>query len=406
MSPRGGRHHLQVPGPTNVPDRVLSALARPTLDHRGPVFAEVTRRVLRQLSEVFQTASPVVVYPSSGTGAWEAALVNTVSPGDRVLAVETGHFAVLWSDLARRLGLVVDLLPGDWRTGVDPDRLHARLSADTRHEIAAVMVVHNETSTGVRSRLPQIRAAIDEAAHPALLLVDVVSSIGSIDYRHDEWRVDVAVGASQKGLMLPPGLGFNALSDRALAARASARLPRAYWDWDPILTANADGFFPYTPASNLLVGLGESLRMIDDEGLRQVFDRHDRLATATRAAARAWGVELVCRDDREYSSSTTALLAPDGVDSGRVVSTMRDRFDVSLGIGLGKLSGRAFRIGHLGHLNDVSLLGVLAGLEAGLPSAGIPVASSGIEAAIDVVQRWNERGDAPPIRPPGVNRPG
>ncbi|MEO3868675.1 aminotransferase class V-fold PLP-dependent enzyme [Nonomuraea sp. B12E4] len=372
-----GRHFLQIPGPTNVPDRVLRAIARPTIDHRGPEFARLASELLERLKDVFRTRHHVVVYPSSGTGAWEAALANTLSPGDKVLAFETGHFSSLWCEMAARLGLVVDLVPGDWRHGADPDALAERLTAD----VAAVMVVHNETSTGVRSRVPEIRAAIDRTGRSPLLLVDTISSLGSMDYRHDEWGVDVTVGCSQKGLMLPPGLGFNAVSPKALAHRGG--LPRSYWDWEPIIAANRKGFFPYTPPTNLLYGLGEALTMLlDEEGLPAVFARHDRHAEATRRAVLAWGLEVLCADEREHSSSLTAVLMPDGHDADALRRLILDRYDMSLGTGLGKLAGRVFRIGHLGWFNDLMLAGTLSGVEMGLAAVGVPAKDSGVRAAL------------------------
>jgi alanine-glyoxylate transaminase / serine-glyoxylate transaminase / serine-pyruvate transaminase len=377
----GGRHFLQIPGPTNVPDRVLRAIARPTIDHRGPDFAELTLDLLPRLGAVFQAGGPVVIYPSSGTGAWEAALVNTLSPGDRVLAFETGHFATLWRTMAERLGLRVDFAPGDWRHGADPDEAERLLAADASHEIAAVMVVHNETSTGVRSRVPELRAALDRTGHPALLLVDTISSLASMDYRHDEWGVDVTVGCSQKGLMLPPGLGFNAVGDKAIAAAERARLPRSYWDWAPIIEANRRGFYPYTPPTNLLYGLDEALAMLEAEGLAAVFARHDRLAEATRRAVRAWGLEVLCADEREYSSTLTAVLLPEPYDADKVRRIILERSDMSLGTGLGRLAGRVFRIGHLGHLGDLELAGALAGVEMGLVAAGVPIERGGLDAA-------------------------
>ncbi|GLZ05607.1 serine--glyoxylate aminotransferase [Actinomadura sp. NBRC 104412] len=383
----GGRHHLQIPGPTNVPDRVLRAIAAPTVDHRGPAFAALALDLLERLRPVFGTAGPVIVYPSSGTGAWEAALVNTLSPGDRVLACETGHFATLWRDMAERLGLLVEFLPGDWRHGADPDAIGERLAADPAHAIKAVMVVHNETSTGVRSRVPEVRAALDRAGHPALLLVDTISSLGSMDYRHDEWGADVTVGCSQKGLMLPPGLGLNAVSEKALEASRSARLPRSYWDWEPILAANRNGFYPYTPPTNLLYGLREALTMLEEEGLPAVFARHDRHAEATRAAVRAWGLEVLCADPREYSSSLTAVLLPEPHDADKVRRIILERFDMSLGTGLGRLAGRVFRIGHLGQFDDLSLAGTLAGVEMGLAAAGVPIERGGVTAALSVLER-------------------
>jgi alanine-glyoxylate transaminase/serine-glyoxylate transaminase/serine-pyruvate transaminase len=379
----GGRHFLQIPGPTNVPDRVLRAMAAPTIDHRGPEFAQLTKAVLAALGPVFGTAGPVVIYPSSGTGAWEAALVNTLSPGDRVLMSETGHFSTLWSELAGRLGLQVEVIPGDWRHGAAPEAIGERLATDTAHEIKAVCVVHNETSTGVTSRVPEVRAAMDRAGHPALLLVDTISSLASIDYWHDEWGVDVTVAGSQKGLMLPPGLGFNAISEKALAASRSARLPRSYWDWAPIIAANARGFFPYTPGTNLLYGLREACTMLAEEGLRGVFARHQRHAAATRAAVRAWGLEVLCADEREHSGSLTAVLLPEGHDADEVRRVILEKFDMSLGSGLGKLAGKIFRIGHLGHFNDLMLAGTLGGVQMGLQLAGVPIKPGGVEAALE-----------------------
>jgi alanine-glyoxylate transaminase / serine-glyoxylate transaminase / serine-pyruvate transaminase len=385
VTAQSGRHFLQIPGPTNVPERVLRAIAQPTIDHRGPEFAELALDLLRRVKPVFGTRGPVVIYPSSGTGAWEAALVNTLSPGDRVLAFETGHFATLWRDMAEGLGLVVDFVPGDWRRGVDPAVVAERLAADTAHGIAAVMVVHNETSTGVTSRVPEIRAAIDEANHPALLLVDTISSLGSIDFRHEEWGVDVTVSCSQKGLMLPPGLGFNAVSEKALAV-ATARLPKSYWSWTPILEANERGYYPYTPATNLFYGLREALQLLETEGLANVFARHDRHAAATRAAVRGWGLEVLCADEREYSSSLTAVLLGKEHDADKVRRIILDRFDMSLGTGLGKLAGRVFRIGHLGDFNDLTLAGTLSGVQMGLELAGVPVNPAGLQAALEILR--------------------
>ncbi|MGY0489896.1 pyridoxal-phosphate-dependent aminotransferase family protein [Streptomyces sp. WG-D5] len=388
MTLRTGRHFLQIPGPTNVPDRVLRAMSAPTIDHRGPEFAELTRRLLAALGPVFGTTGPVVVYPASGTGAWEAALVNTLSPGDRVLSFEIGHFAVLWREMARTLGLDADTdaLPGDWRHGADPDALAERLAADTEHRIKAVCVVHNETSTGVTSRVPELRAAIDAAGHPALLFVDTISSLGSIDYRHDEWGVDVTVAGSQKGLMLPPGLSFNAVSDKALAASRTARLPKSFWSWGPVIDANVKGAFPYTPATNLLYGLDEALRMLAEEGLPNVFARHARHAAATRAAVRGWGLEVLCADEREHSGSLTAVLMPEGHDADAFRKVVLERFDMSLGSGLGRLAGRVFRIGHLGHFNDLTLAGTLSGVQMGLELAGVPIQRGGVQAALDVLR--------------------
>jgi alanine-glyoxylate transaminase/serine-glyoxylate transaminase/serine-pyruvate transaminase len=381
-----GRHFLQIPGPTNVPDRVLHAIAFPTIDHRGPEFSELGKEVVAGLRRVFRTSGTVVIYPSSGTGAWEAALVNTLSPGDRVMMVETGHFATLWRQMAGRLGLDIDFVPGDWRHGVDPARLAERLADDGEHRIKAVCVVHNETSTGVTSRIPELRAAIDEAGHPALFMVDTISSLASIDYRHDEWGVDVTVGGSQKGLMLPPGLGFNAVSDKAMAAAKTAKMTRSYWDWQAMAETGQTGFFPYTPATNLLFGLREALKMLlDEEGLPAVFARHDRHAEATRRAVTGWGLEVLCADPREYSSSLTAVVVPEGFDADRVRDIILDGFDLSLGTGLGKLRGKIFRIGHLGHFNDLMLCGTLCGVEMGLHRAGIPHRAGGVAAALEFI---------------------
>jgi alanine-glyoxylate transaminase/serine-glyoxylate transaminase/serine-pyruvate transaminase len=383
MGFRSGRHFLQIPGPTNIPDRVLRAIDRPTIDHRGPDFARLGREILEGLERVFRTAGPVIVFPSSGTGAWEAALVNTLSPGDRVLMFETGHFATLWCAMATRLGLEVEFVPGDWRRGVDPAAVEEHLAADRQHAFKAILVVHNETSTGVVSRIPEIRKAIDRTRHPALLIVDTVSSLASIDYRHDEWGVDVTVAGSQKGLMLPPGLGFNAVSSKAVSASRSACLRRSYWDWEAMLQANQSGFFPYTPATNLLFGLRESLAMLEEEGMTAVFARHARHAEATRRAIRTWGLELLCLDPREYSSSLTAVLVPEGHDADRLRSVILEAFDLSLGSGLGKLRGKVFRIGHLGHFNDLMLCGTLCGIEMGLSLANIPFRSGGVAAALE-----------------------
>ena len=383
MAFASGRHFLQIPGPTNVPDRVLRAIDRPTIDHRGPEFAQLGKDVLAGLKKVFRTSRPVVIFPASGTGAWEAALVNTLSPNDRVLMFETGHFAALWQEMATRLELRPEFVPGDWRHGVDPATVEEKLRADKQHEIRAVCVVHNETSTGVTSRVAEIRAAMDRARHPALLLVDTISSLASIDYRHDEWKVDVTVAGSQKGLMLPPGLSFNAISQKALEASRSAKLRRSYWDWQPMLQANESGFFPYTPATNLLYGLREALKILDEEGLENVFARHNRHAEATRRAVRAWGLEVNCADEREYSSSLTGIRMPDRHDADQLRAIALDRFDMSLGQGLGKLKGKLFRIGHLGSFNDLLLCGTLAGVEMALGIAGVPHRAGGIVAATD-----------------------
>jgi alanine-glyoxylate transaminase/serine-glyoxylate transaminase/serine-pyruvate transaminase len=368
-----------------VPDRVLRAIDRPTIDHRGPEFQALGKEVLEGMKRIFKTRHPVVIYPASGTGAWEAALVNTLSPGDKVLMSETGHFASLWQKMAGKLGLVVELIPGDWRHGADHAEIERRLAADKQHQIKAVCVVHNETSTGVTSRIPLVRKAIDNARHPALLLVDTISSLGSIDYRHDEWGVDVTVGGSQKGLMLPPGLSFNATSDKAIAASKTAKLPRSFWDWSEMIAANANGWFPYTPATNLLYGLREAIHMLEEEGLDNVFARHDRHAEATRRAVRAWGLEVLCENPEEYSSSLTAVVMPAGHDADKLRDLILQHFDMSLGMGLAKLKGKVFRIGHLGDFNDLTLMGTLAGVEMGLELAGVPHRKGGVVAAMDYV---------------------
>jgi len=383
MPYKSGRHFLQIPGPTNVPDRVLRAIDRATIDHRGPDFGVMGLEILDGLKAVFQTKQPVVIYPASGTGAWEAALVNTLSPGDRVLMFETGHFAALWHKMAARLGVSVDLVPTDWRRGVDPAAVEAKLKEDREHKIKAVCVVHNETSTGVTSRIAAIRKAIDAAKHPALYMVDTISSLASIDYRHDEWGVDVTVAGSQKGLMLPPGLSFNCVSEKARKASASAKLPRAYWNWEEMLSNNKSGFFPYTPATNLLYGLRESLQMLRDEGLPNVFARHTRHAEATRRAVRAWGLEVLCAVPEEYSSSLTAVMMPAGHDADALRKIILEAYDMSLGTGLGRLAGKVFRIGHLGDFNDLTLAGTLAGVEMGLALAGVPHKKGGVLAAFE-----------------------
>jgi alanine-glyoxylate transaminase/serine-glyoxylate transaminase/serine-pyruvate transaminase len=382
-----GRHFLQIPGPTNVPEEVLRAISLPTIDHRGPEFQALGRRLLEKVKPVFGTTNPVIMFPATGTGAWEAALVNTLSPGDRVLCFETGHFATLWQEMARSLGLDVDLVPGDWRHGVDPAVVEERLRADTAHRIRAVCAVHNETSTGVTSRIGEVRAAVDAAGHPALLLVDTISSLGSIDYRHDEWRVDVTVAGSQKGLMLPPGMSFNAVSDKALEASRTAGMPRSVLDWRPILAANENGFWPYTPSTNLMYGLDVALDLLYAEGLENVFARHDRHAAATRAAVREWGLEVLCLDEREHSSSLTAVLMPEGHDADELRRIILERYDMSLGAGLTKLAGKVFRIGHLGAFNDLMLAGTLCGVQMGLHNAGVPVKGNGVEAALAVLSK-------------------
>ncbi len=396
MTTPASRHFLQIPGPTNVPDRILRAIERPTIDHRGPEFGRLGERVLSGLREVFRTRGNVLIFPSSGTGAWEAALVNTLSPGDTVLMSETGHFSTLWSEMARRLGLTVEVLDGDWRSGADPARIEARLAEDRDHAVRAVAVVHNETSTGVTSRIGAVRAAIDAAGHSALLLVDTISSLASIDYRHDEWGVDVTVGGSQKGLMLPPGLGFNAVSEKALEASRTAGMARSYWEWEAMLGANRTGFFPYTPATNLLYGLAEAIDMLLEEGLGNVFRRHDRHAETTRRAVRAWGLEVWCRHPEEYSSSLTAVRMPEGHSADALRSTILETFDMSLGSGLGRLADSVFRIGHLGAFNDLMLAGTLSGIEMGLHLAGVPHRRGGVDAALAYLIEAASRGAAAP----------
>ena len=377
---RSGRHFLQIPGPTNVPERVLRAMAQPTIDHRSTEFAELGCEVLDGLKHVFKTTGPVVIFPASGSGAWEASLVNTLSPGDKVLAFENGEFARLWAEVAQRLGLDVQVILCDWRRGVDPSMVEAKLRADP--DVRAVLVVHNETSTGVTSRLGEIRKAIDAAGHQALLLVDAVSSLAAIDLCHDDWGIDVTLSGSQKGLMLPPGLSFNAISEKALAASRAARLPRSYWSWQPMLASNQAGFFPYTPSTNLLYGLREALRMLAEEGLSNVFARHSRLAEATRAAVRAWGFEVACERPDEFSSVVTTVMMPDGHDSDRLRAVAAERFNLSLGAGLGRLKSKAFRIGHLGDFNELMLAGTLAGVEMTMTAAGVPFRRGGVDAAL------------------------
>ena len=382
MANTSGRHFLQIPGPTNVPDRVLRAIDNPTMDHRGPAFGEMSRGLLADIKKVFKTDNHVIIYPASGTGAWEAALVNTLSPGDRVLMYETGQFATLWLNLAGRLKLEAEFVPGDWRHGVDPAAVEERLVADKAHEIKAVCMVHNETSTGVASRVAEVRAAIDRAKHPALFMVDTISSLGSIDYRHDEWKVDVTVSGSQKGLMLPPGLSFNAISDKALEASKSSELTKSFWAWDEMIATNATGYFPYTPATNLLYGLREAVDMLLEERLDNVFARHDRFAEATRRAVQAWGLEVLCLEPKEYSSSLTAVLMPEGHSADAFRQAVLDNFNMSLGNGLNKVADKVFRIGHLGDFNELMLMGTLAGVEMGLGIAGVPHQKGGVDAAM------------------------
>jgi len=382
MANTSGRHFLQVPGPSNVPDRILRAIARPTIDHRGPEFGRLALGLLEDLKPVFKTKGKVMIFPSSGTGAWEAGLVNTLSPGDKILMFETGQFATLWKQMAADLGLDVHFVAGDWRHGADPDQVESILREDRNHAIKAVCVVHNETSSAVTNSVPSVRKAMDRAKHPALLMVDTISSLASMDFRHDEWEVDVAVAGSQKGLMLPPGLGFNAVSEKALAASKSARMPKSYWSWQAMLGQNKDGFFPYTPATNLLYGLRESIQMLNEEGLENVFARHSRHGEATRRAVRAWGLETVCADPERYSSSVTAVFLPPTSNADEFRKVVLDNFNMSLGSGLGKLGGKVFRIGHLGNFNDLMLAGTLSGVEMGLAVAGVPHSRGGVAAAL------------------------
>lgn len=383
MAIHRGKHFLQIPGPTNVPERILRALGKPTIDHRGPEFAQMAREIINGLQEICKSNGRVVIYPSSGTGGWEAALVNTLSPGDKVLIYETGFFAHMWRNLASKLGLQVEFLPGDWRRGVEVELLFDKLKEDKEKAIKAILVVHNETSTGVVSRLPLIRQALDRASHPALLIVDTISSLALIDYRHDEWEVDVTIGSSQKGLMLPPGLAFNVVSEKALLVSQTARLPRSYWDWQAVINANQNGFFPYTPPTNLLFGLQEALKMILEEGLANIFARHNRLAEATRRAVKAWGLEINCLLPEEYSNSVTAVRVPEGYDADNLRKIILEKFNMSLGNGLGKLQGKVFRIGHMGDLNELMLAATLSGIEMGLAIAQIPFHKGGVQAALD-----------------------
>ncbi len=381
-----GRHFLQIPGPTNVPDRVLRAMDYPTIDHRGPQFAEIGTKCLAGMKTIFKTDSHVVIYPASGTGAWESALVNTLHEGDLVLMVETGHFASLWHKMASRLGLETEFLATDWRRGVDPQQVEDRLRADTENKIKAVCIVHNETSTGSASRVNEVRLAMNKAGHDALLLADTISSLGSIDFRHDEWGVDVTVAGSQKGLMLPPGLSFNAVSEKALAIASKGGMRRSYWDWEEQIAANKDGAFPFTPATNLLYGLAEAIDMLHEEGLDNVFKRHDRHAAATRKAVQAWGLEVLCQEPKDYSSALTAVLLPDGHNADAFRAGVLQNFNMSLGNGLAKLAGKVFRIGHLGDFNDLMLLGTLSGVEMGLSLANIPHQKGGVDAAMNMLK--------------------
>ena len=380
---RAGRHFLQIPGPTPVPDRILRAMDMPVIDHRGPEFKALGLKVLSGIKTIFKTASPVFIYPSSGTGAWEAALVNSLSPGDTELMYETGHFATLWKTMASKLGLQPHFIASDWRSGADANAIEARLREDKAHAVKAVCVVHNETSTGATSRIDEVRRALDAARHPALLMVDTISSLASIDYRHDAWGVDVTVGGAQKGLMLPPGLGFNAVSDKALAAAKAAKLPKSYFAWEDMLSANREGFFPYTPATNLLYGLAEAIDMLHEEGLDRVFARHDRHAEGVRRAVKAWGLEIWCKEPKDYSSSLTAILMPTGHNADAFRRTALEHFDVSLGTGLSKIAGKVFRIGHLGDTNDLTMVATVAGVEMALKLAGVPHKGEGVRAAMD-----------------------
>jgi alanine-glyoxylate transaminase / serine-glyoxylate transaminase / serine-pyruvate transaminase len=392
-----GRHFLQIPGPTNVPDRVLRAMSRPTMDHRGPEFAKLASEVLDGMRSIFQTARPVVLYPSSGSGAWEAAMVNTLSPGDRVLMFETGQFSQLWRQVAERLGFQVDYVPGDWRRGASAAEAEARLSADKSHAIKSVMVVHNETATGVTSSIVEMRNALNRARHPALLMVDAISSLGCLDFRHDEWQVDVTIAGSQKGLMVPPGLSFNAISEKAMAANKTAKMPRSYWDWQEMLKQHSAGFFPYTPAINLIFGLHEAQRILNEEGLTNVFRRHQRHGEATRAAVEAWGLENVCVEPRDFSNTVTAVFTPQGHDADRLRKIILENFDMSLGAGLGKIAGKAFRIGHLGSLNDLMLAGTLCGVEMGLRLAGVPHKAGGVMAALHRLTPASAKAEPAPM---------
>jgi alanine-glyoxylate transaminase / serine-glyoxylate transaminase / serine-pyruvate transaminase len=394
MTAPTGRHFLQIPGPSPVPDRILRAMGMPVIDHRSEEFARLARTVLEGSQKIFQTSGPVLIFPSSGTGAWEAAIVNTLSPGDKVLMVETGHFATLWRNMALRWGIEVDFLPGDWRRGADLAEVETRLAADKSHAIKAVMVVHNETSTGATSRIAEIRAAMDLVGHPALLMVDTISSLGSVDYRHEEWKVDVSVSCSQKGFVLPPGLGFNAISEKARAASKTNKMPRSYWDWEEMLKPNAKGFFPYTPATNLLYGLREAIAMLLGEGLDKVFARHQRLAAATRTAVGHWGLEVLCQEPLDYSPVLTAVLMPPGHDADQFRKIVLDNFNMSLGSGLSKVAGKVFRIGHLGECNELTLLAALTGVEMGLSVAGVPHRSGGVDAAMSFLEQRTQSNTA------------
>ena len=384
---KAGRHFLQIPGPTNVPDRVLRAMDRAVVDHRGPEFGEISKRVLEKLKTVFKTSQPVIMFPGSGTGAWEAAIVNTLNVGDKVLFFETGEFSIRWKEQAEKLKLDVDMVPGDWRYGVDPNVVAQKLSEDKDKKIKAVFVLHNETSAGIANYIAGIRKAIDSVNHPALFMVDTISSLGSMDYRHDEWKVDVTVGGSQKGLLLPPGLSFNAVSAKALEAYKNAKMTKHYWDWQAMIDANKTGYYPYTPATTLIYGLEEALDMLAEEGLDNVFARHARLAEATRLTVQAWGLEILCKNPKEYSNTLTTVLLPEGHDADNLRKIILDEYDMSLGASFNKVKGKVFRIGHLGDLNELMLMGVLAGVEMGLKKAKIPYKAGGIMAAIDYLSK-------------------
>ena len=386
MTVHAGRHFLQIPGPTNVPDRVLRAMDMPTMDHRGPEFAEIGHAVLTAVQRVFRTTQPVIIYPSSGTGAWEAAIVNTLSPGDKVLMAETGQFAVLWHGIADKFRLDVDFLPGDWRHGADLEQIEARLAADRQHKIKAVMIVHNETSTGCVTYPFEVRKILDRVNHPALLMVDTISGLGSLEYEHDAWGIDVSVAGSQKGLMLPPGLGFNAVSEKALTAAKANPGMRSYWDWQEVIAINKAGTWPYTPATNLLFGLKEAVAMLEEEGLENVFARHQRHGAATRAAIKVWGLETQCQEQGAHSPALTGVVMPEGYDADNFRKVVLENFDMSLGTGLNKIKGKVFRIGHIGHFNDLMLMGTLSGVEMGLDLAKVPHRGGGVLAAMEVLK--------------------
>ena len=384
---KAGRHFLQIPGPTNLPDRVLRAMDRAVIDHRGPEFAEISKSVLEKLKSVFKTTAPVIMYPGSGTGAWESAIVNTLNVGDKVLFFETGEFSIRWYDQAKQLKIDAEIVPGDWRHGIDPKVVAERLAADKDKKIKAVCVLHNETSTGIVNNIGEIRKAIDSVNHPALFMVDVISSLASIDYRHEEWKVDVTVGGSQKGLLLPPGLSFNAISHKALEASKKATMPKHYWDWHAMLENNKTGFYPYTPATTLIYGLDEALDMLMEEGLDNVFARHARLAEATRLAVKAWGLEILCKNPAEYSNTLTTVLLPEGYDADNLRKTILDEYNMALGASFNKVKGKVFRIGHLGDLNEIMLMGVLSGVEMGLTKAKVPFKAGGIMAALQYLSK-------------------